>query len=293
MQKAVDTILAMSIPPAVMASLLAAFLIELACFFSTSRRGLWTPARLMASAIVPYLLFSIPSGQFRVESLALLAVLCGGAVWWLAVWKHPVAEFVYLAFIGAAYIGGWHKRVYTSPVEGLELSALGQLLWFRLALNAFLLHRDTSHLSFGFLPRAADWRTGAAAYALSMPVLALAAYLIGAGQFRAVNGIAWKAPLLFLGLLLVVSVFEEFLFRGVVLERLKKLWGVPAALVISSLAFGAVHLWYAHKFPNWKVVALASVAGLFYGGVYLRTASIRAAMVTHALVATTWKTLLE
>jgi uncharacterized protein len=50
-------------------------------------------------------------------------------------------------------------------------------------------------------------------------------------------------------------------------------------------------LWY-RQFPNWKFVLLATCAGLFYGRAYIQARSIRAAMVTHALVVTVWKVFL-
>jgi membrane protease YdiL (CAAX protease family) len=50
----------------------------------------------------------------------------------------------------------------------------------------------------------------------------------------------------------------------------------------------SVHLWF-RTFPNWRLAILAAVAGVFYGAAFNRTKSIRASMVTHALVVTTWR----
>jgi hypothetical protein len=57
-------------------------------------------------------------------------------------------------------------------------------------------------------------------------------------------------------------------------------------LVLSSTAFGAVHLWFGDAFPNWKMAAVAGLLGWFCGRARLRAGSMRAAMVTHALAAT-------
>ena len=59
-------------------------------------------------------------------------------------------------------------------------------------------------------------------------------------------------------------------------------------LVVTSLLFGAVHLWF-RAFPNWRFAALAALAGLAYGAAFHRARSIRASMVTHALTVTTWR----
>jgi membrane protease YdiL (CAAX protease family) len=60
------------------------------------------------------------------------------------------------------------------------------------------------------------------------------------------------------------------------------------AAIAASIAFGAVHLWF-RAFPNWRFALLAAVAGVFYGLAFRRARSIRASMVTHALVVTTWR----
>lgn len=45
-----------------------------------------------------------------------------------------------------------------------------------------------------------------------------------------------------LGSCLVIPIAEELLFRGVVYQRCKVLFGVPYAIVLSALIFGAVHV---------------------------------------------------
>jgi membrane protease YdiL (CAAX protease family) len=91
----------------------------------------------------------------------------------------------------------------------------------------------------------------------------------------------------FLGVLWVLAVAEEFFFRGLLQQLLARKLGKQAlAIVLASLIFGAAHL------PNWKLALLATFAGLFYGQAYSQAGSIRAAMVTHALVVTTWRVFL-
>jgi membrane protease YdiL (CAAX protease family) len=96
----------------------------------------------------------------------------------------------------------------------------------------------------------------------------------------------------FLGVLWILAVAEEFFFRGVIQQFLARLLGSDrAGLAIASVIFGLAHLGY-REFPNWRFALLATVAGVFYGRAYLQAQSIRAAMVTHALVVTVWKTFL-
>jgi len=66
------------------------------------------------------------------------------------------------------------------------------------------------------------------------------------------------------------------------------LWNRQAVLIICSAAFGFLHLWLG-GFPNWKWALVAGVLGWFCGRARNQAGSIRASMVTHALVATTWR----
>lgn len=66
-------------------------------------------------------------------------------------------------------------------------------------------------------------------------------------------------------LFLIVAVGEELIFRGVVFRWIDEKWGFAAALIVSSLLFGAVH------FPQgtwWSSLAIAIEAGLLLGAAY-------------------------
>ena len=96
----------------------------------------------------------------------------------------------------------------------------------------------------------------------------------------------------FLGTLWVLAAMEEFFFRGVLQQMLtRKLRNTALAIVVTSLLFGRFTSRYS-SFPNWRFAALAAIAGLFYGRAYTQTGSVRASMVTHALVVTTWRVFL-
>lgn len=86
----------------------------------------------------------------------------------------------------------------------------------------------------------------------------------------------------------MLALAEEFFFRGLLQQWLtawtRSEW---VGLIAASLIFGSVHI-FLH-FPNWKLAVLASLAGICYGLAFRRAKSIRASMVTHALVVTTWK----
>lgn len=78
-----------------------------------------------------------------------------------------------------------------------------------------------------------------------------------------------------LTLVVMAPLFEEVIFRGVLLESTRARYGVVAAWLISSVVFGVVHLYPA-------VMVNAVVMGLILGFVYIRTASLWPAIILHA-----------
>jgi len=99
----------------------------------------------------------------------------------------------------------------------------------------------------------------------------------------------WKIAATFASMLSVVALSEEFFFRGLLQQWMAEWTGRPAwGLVAASILFGSVHLGF-RGFPNWRFALAAAVAGRFYGGSFQQARSIRASMVTHALVVTLWR----
>src|SRR5262249_47124233 len=86
---------------------------------------------------------------------------------------------------------------------------------------------------------------------------------------------------------LVTAVPEEFLFRGLIQNLLSRWLGVPLGLAIASIIFGLSHL------PDPRYAVLATIAGVAYGLVYLRTGKVTASGITHALVDAVWVILLH
>jgi membrane protease YdiL (CAAX protease family) len=71
-------------------------------------------------------------------------------------------------------------------------------------------------------------------------------------------------------------ILEELLCRGVLFEVLNRRWGVKVSIFISALFFGLLHL-----SPANAIVAL--VAGLIFGVLYVRTSSLYATIIIHAI----------
>lgn len=82
----------------------------------------------------------------------------------------------------------------------------------------------------------------------------------------------WLAILGVIGFALVNPLWEEAMFRGVVLEDLPALWGAGPAAVVQAVLFGAAH-WAG--FPSgWVGMLMAAAWGLALGILRLRTRGI-------------------
>jgi membrane protease YdiL (CAAX protease family) len=76
---------------------------------------------------------------------------------------------------------------------------------------------------------------------------------------------------------LMAGVGEELLFRGVVQGLLDRWWGPWVALPVASILFGALHA----LTPTY--VLLATLAGMYLGGVWLITDNLLVVIIAHAL----------
>jgi membrane protease YdiL (CAAX protease family) len=293
-----------SVPPAIAAPLIAAFLVEFVFYALPGFVGLreWlsdhVPPRTLASglalsAFAPYLIYSLATGQFRAVAFARLgALVLVVSFWYLLRQPAPSSDLALLGLVAAALVVRFSRQVYISPAPGVTIDILGNLMLIRLYAGVMLILREVEETGFGFLPTAQEWKIGFRNYLWFLPIgIALAAGFRLARLKTSWTEVA-AAPLLFLGFLWVVALSEEFLARGLLQRWLTDWTGRPAlAHVLASTAFGFCHLWFSPGFPNWKMAIAAAIAGWFYGRSYNEGGGIRAAMVTHALTVTTWRTL--
>ena len=249
---------------------------------------------LTIAAIVPYCLATLAFGTFRWPALGWISLLAAAvSFWYILLPKTPAADILLLVFMAAVWIAKLFSMWYVCSYPKLYLPVLGQLMWFRTGLFAMLCIRRVKGVGFGFWPLRREWKIGVAHFAMFLPLAAILAWAIGFASPR-VPPLGWeKTSLLaigtFFGILWVVALTEEFFFRGLLQQWLvtwtRSEW---AGLITASLLFGLVHIFY-RLFPNWRLAALAALAGICYGLAFRRARSIRASMVTHALVVTTWK----
>ncbi len=282
-----------SIPDWIAIPVIAAFLAE--SFFYTAAgfegaRRLATPLRLLASAVLPYVIYSLATGVFRWEALAVLAAIAGAAAfWYVRLPRNTISDLLFLALAVTVVVTKAFPQIYARPLPSFRIEILGTLMWIRLGITVLLAVRGVENPGFGFFPRAREWRIGFLHFLAFLPIGAVLALALGFTRPHAPSVAWWKIAGVFAGMLWVVALGEEFFFRGVIQRHIAEWRGETTALVFTSVLFGAAHLAYG-PFPNWRFALVASVAGLCYGHAYSRTRSVRASMVAHALVNTVWRT---
>ena len=130
---------------------------------------------------------------------------------------------------------------------------------------------------------AARPRVLGAGFALgAAPIAATSLALLGIG-WLAVEPMpdgSWMAAAVKVSVaLLPAALYEELLSRGYVFAALAEWLGNAVAIVLTSVAFGVLHVWN----PGWTVGSIASVvlAGVFLAAVMIVTNSLYAAWLAH------------
>jgi hypothetical protein len=293
------------ISTAVALAVVPAFLVELGFYlvpgFASVRKsfdGLGSralrAALLTASAMIPYLLEAALTRTFRLTAFAeLLGFVFVAAFWYVWARRNIVVDCLFLAFMAAVYLSKQFIHIYRQPAPHVALAILGQLMWIRLGLMAVLSLRSLDDERFSFLPSTEEWRIGAQHFLYFLPIGAGLAYVVGLGEFHPRPLPWWEfgaiLALTLMGMLWVVSLAEEFFFRAF-LQRIiaNGTHSQAVGLFTAAVLFGLVHL-PLRSFPNWRLAIVAGALGVFCGLSLLRAGSVRASMVTHALVATTWR----
>ena len=67
-----------------------------------------------------------------------------------------------------------------------------------------------------------------------------------------------------------ISIFEEFVFRGFIMNALKERYNLKIGVLVSSIIFGLLHFsGFANEFPWWLSIVSATIAGFIFAQAYL------------------------
>ena len=277
--------------------IITAFLLEaplyIAPFFASvrtaaARMNPWLLALGLAiSAVLPYVVYTVPTHCFgTLDFWRLCGLAASLSFWYLVVPATIWSDLLFLAGPVAVLISRILRNIYGSPLEHEKVEILGHLMLIHVAAIAVLILRRLDGVNPGVIPTKREAWIGLRSFLMFLP--------LGLGLVKAMH-LPWRAqPLnpayalpIFAGTLVVTAWSEEFAVRGVVQQHLTKLLGPVAGIGIASALFGLAHINFRF-FPNWPMVILAGVAGIFFGVAYWQAKSIRASMLTHALVVMVW-----
>jgi len=195
------------------------------------------PGRFRRALRHPLLLFPV-----KVVLVAAPMILIVGVARGTLHWSHAMIDFV--AGPIAVIVMITLFTLYTRAIERRAVAELSP-------------HRAPRELIVGFF-------TGTLCMALVFGVLM--AYDVYHVTGMAAASVLW----VWLVTSLVSGVFEELLFRGVLFRLVEESWGSYAALAVSSLFFGAAHLFNPNA--TWlSAVAIMAEAGILLGAAYMLT----------------------
>jgi membrane protease YdiL (CAAX protease family) len=176
-----------------------------------------------------------------------------------------------------------------SPISRVAYSTLLKLLLWVLPAAAFAYWRRSTppakYLGLSVVPSPRDWLLCLAVTAIFLLAVTLFELTLG-GKFFSGAGLSALPATLALLQLVISPLFEEILFRGLVMKELMTLVPAYLATVLTSLLFMGAHLpyWLSHGGPTQAM--LANAFGVFLFSVlacwlYAKTASTWPPTVAH------------
>jgi uncharacterized protein len=264
------------------------------------------PAALTAAAIAGGLLYNatIAPGARAIEPWRIAALPVFVALGVVAAGRGTAALGGWRLLAGALALGlvaGMWDRALKIPVPGN--TPIGLTFFLAVALGIFLYRavRPQASLDVGFGMPSRDLFTALGGFA------GIVAIAIPVGF--ALSFVVWNPRLSepghafarLLGLIVFVGIPEELLFRGMIQEGIGRLKSPRVGWIVASLIFGLSHITKGTGLTpeqraedifglalNWRYALMATIAGLGYGWVYLRTGRVSAAAITHGAVNWVW-----
>jgi uncharacterized protein len=246
-------------------------------------------ASVLASCllIIPYLIYALPQGLFRLDMcLGMMAIIL--AITILLRQANAVApewrDWIVLAILGISVDLHFFDRAW--PVAGL--SGISKLLFVDAGLYGYLVIRPIGNIGFDFRIRRPDLLFGLREFLYFAPIAIILGFALGFLHIHSTlsNPLAFAAGWLFT--FFFVALPEELFFRGLMLNMLERRMSSKRALIITSLLFGLAHFNKRAAHFNWRYVIIAAVAGVFYGRAWLAERRLIASSITHATVDTVW-----
>jgi uncharacterized protein len=238
--------------------------------------------------VLPYLIFSIPRGEFLWRyGVILFAIPVGlAALFEFAPPRTPKLTWQdVLALAAVGFPVEFRLLAGSFPHGGL--SAFPKFLMVDAALYAFLVVRGLEGVGYDFRARARDIAIGLREWAFFAPIAIGLGLAMGFITFHAkYQGIPTIVSALMVTFFFV-AVPEELFFRGLLQNMLEARLGRTRGLIVAATIFGLSHFNKPLPF-NWRYVLLAAIAGVFYGRAWRDRRRLFASGITHTMVDVVW-----
>jgi membrane protease YdiL (CAAX protease family) len=239
---------------------------------------------------VPYALVTATLAAFRWEWFALYALLpvaIAGLLWQARqadrAQRGNWRDFLVLGALGLAVDLRWLERAWPA-----HLAVFNKMLLLDAGIYGFLVVRQLDGVGFDLRLRLRDCATGLREFGWYAPIAIVLGLSLGFLHLHAV----WPRPAGLVGAFVFTFAFiavpEELFFRGWMQNLLERRLGRTPALLVTSVVFGLAHFNKRAVHFNWRYVALAALAGIFYGRAWRRDRRVGASAITHACVDTVW-----
>ena len=256
-----------------------------------SRRGLWPALALVPIPLIAYLIYALGTNSFLWRRAGLVtAFVVLPALLVASARRRPFGAWQDYAALVAIWLPVKFRLL--QPLWPYPDGRLGYVLTTLLALSvaivAFFFLRGLDGVGYSI-----TWGRSLA-YAVGVNFVVPAVILIPLGQwigfirFGPLYGQLKSLPLVALGIFFFTAWPEELLFRGLLQNLLSRtLRNATIGWLAAAAVFGFAHITNG-RFPNWRYVLLATIAGVFYGRAWRQTGSIFASALVHMLVDMTW-----
>jgi len=200
---------------------------------------------------------------------------------WLRLLQSPLIRLLVLGAVLLSFMAwaeSWLTDFHDRPLQNLSIQIVLGLLAMALylAYGRFIERRDVTELSTPGLAR--EWAIGAACGAGLYTASAVTLMLLGIYKVEGFNPLMFLLPAL--AMAIKSGLFEELIFRGVLFRSVEAIFGSWAGILVSSLAFGLIHLMN----PGATIGAALYIsveAGLLLAAAYLVTRRLWICMGFH------------
>ena len=201
---------------------------------------------------------------------------------WLRILQFPLTRIVVLGFalfFFMAWAQSWLEAYQKAPLANIAIQVVLGLaaIGVYVAWGRIIERREVTELSTPGLGR--EWAIGALGGAGLYTASVLVLMVLGIYKVEGFN--PWLFLLPNVALAIKSGIFEELIFRGVLFRSVEAMFGSWVGIVVSSLAFGLLHLMNPGATMG-GAIYICIEAGLLLSAAYLVTRRLWICMGFHS-----------